>query len=328
MSAPPSPQSAAPPPFASGWYLVAWSADLKPGDVLPLRYLAKELVLYRGEDGRPVLLDANCPHLGAHLGHGGRVDGCEIVCPFHAWRFSPSGECTDVPYATRVPPRARVRSYLVEEHSGMILSYFGGEGGEPAYEVPELPELVDPAWLPLETAEIAIATQPREVVENIADLAHFMPVHDMKIDDFEVIIDGTRATQRTVGRGRNLEGEKIDVLSVATYHGPAVQFTRLGWALPMLLINAHIPIDESRLLLRFGVSLRAGVGVALPRAIIDAHVAAARDGYFPDIAIWENKRWRDAPVLADGDGPIHKVRRWYASFFTGGAPDRAQLGRS
>ena len=31
---------------------------------------------------------------------------------------------------------------------------------------------------------------------------------------------------------------------------------------------------------------------------------AARDGYFEDVAIWENKCWRDRPILADGDGPI------------------------
>lgn len=243
------------------------------------------------------------------------MQGNEIVCPFHAWRFGSTGACTAVPYASRIPPRAAVRSYTLREHSGMILCFFGAEGEEPTYEVPELTELVDPAWTPLERAHIEIATQPREVIENVADLAHFLPVHNTKVHDFEVIIDGPRATQRSVGKGRNLEGKKIDMQSVATYHGPAVQYTRLGWALPMVLINAHIPIDENRLLLRFGVSLRVGVGVELPRAIIDAHVAAARDGYFQDVAIWENKRWRDTPVLADGDGPIHQIRKWYASFY-------------
>ena len=128
-----------------------------------------------------------------------------------------------------------------------------------------------------------------------------------------MIIDGC-VTQRTVGKGRNLKGEKIVVETVATYHGPGVQFTRLAWALPMVLINAHIPIDENRLLLRFAVSLRCGEGVELPPAIIEAHVAAARNGYFQDVAIWENKLWRDTPVLSETDGPIDEIRKWYASF--------------
>jgi 3-ketosteroid 9alpha-monooxygenase subunit A len=198
----------------------------------------------------------------------------------------------------------------------MIVAYFGPEGSEPDYEVPAIEEMDDPAWTPLQRAHIEIATQPREVIENIADLAHFMPVHNTLIDDFKVIIDGPRATQRSLGRGHNLKGEPIPVVSVATYHGPAIQFTRLEWAYDMVLINAHIPVDEDNLLLRFGVILKAGEGVTLPPEVLEAHVAAARNGYFEDVAIWENKRWRDQPIFADGDGPIGDVRKWYTSFFT------------
>ena len=223
-------QEASAAKFGRGWYLISWSADLGPGEVKPLRYFGKNYVLYRGEDGQAVLLDAHCPHLGAHLGYGGRVEGNDIVCPFHAWRFGASGRCTAVPYASRIPPRAAIRTYPLREHSGLILGYFGPKDREPDYEVPAIEELDDPAWTPLERAHIEIATHPREVIENVADLAHFIPVHNTRIDDFKVIIDGPRATQHSVGRGRNLKGEKIPVVSVATYHGPAIQFTRLAWA--------------------------------------------------------------------------------------------------
>jgi len=311
------------PKFATGWYLVAWSTDLTSGQTLPLAYFGKQYVLYRSEGGRPTLLDAHCPHLGAHLGYGGKVVGDDIVCPFHAWKFGTDGRCAGIPYASRIPPRAFVRSYPVSEHSGMIFGFFGPADAAPDYEVPVVDEIGDPAWTPLETARMEIATQPREVIENIADVAHFLPVHRTKFDDFQVIIDGPRATQRTLGIGRNLEGKKIPVESIATYHGPAVQFTRLAWAYPMVLVNAHIPIDANRLLLRFGVSLRVGEGAHPPRETIEAHVATARNGYFEDVAIWENKRWRDRPVLADGDGPIMKVRKWYASFFPA-SPEMAE----
>lgn len=197
----------------------------------------------------------------------------------------------------------------------MILGYFDPRREPPDYEVPPIEEMHDPAWTALQQAQIEIATHPREVIENIADLAHFMPVHNMLIDDFKVVIDGPRAIQHSLGRGHNLEGEPIPVASVATYHGPAIQFTRLQWAYDMVLINAHLPIDENKLLLRFGVILKAGVGVSLPTEVLEAHVAAARNGYFEDVAIWENKCWRDQPIFADGDGPIGEVRNWYSSFF-------------
>ena len=301
--------------FANGWYLIEWSEDLAAEEVKPLRYFGKDFVLFRGGDGRATLLAAHCPHLGAHLGYGGRVEGNDIVCPFHAWRFAASGQCADVPYASRIPPRAAVDAYPVREHSGMILGYVGAPGTENDYDVPEIEEMNDPAWTPLQRAHIEIATHPREVIENVADHAHFLPVHNTLIDDFEVIIDGPRATQRSVGRGHNLKNEPIPVVSVATYHGPAVQLTRLQWAYDMVLINAHIPIEENKLLLRFGVMLKVGVGVTLPTEVLEANIAAARDGYFEDVAIWENTRWRDKPIFVDGDGPIGEVRKWYSSFF-------------
>ncbi len=290
---------------------------------MPLRYFGREYVLYRGESGTPALLDAFCPHLGAHLGYGGTVHGDAITCPFHAWSFGSNGRCTRIPYAERIPPKAGLRAYPVQEHSGMILAWFSRNGSEPHYDVPVINELSDSAWTPMEFAEIEIATEPREVIENIADFAHFKVVHNTVIDDFKVTIDGPRAIQQTVGRGANLKNEPIPVRSTATYHGPAVQLTRLAWAYDMVLINSHVPIEEDRLLLRFGVSLRAGEGVTLPKAVVDAHVAAARDGYFEDVAIWENKLWRDTPLLVKEDGPIWKVRKWYRSFYPPAAPSAA-----
>ena len=305
--------------YAEGWFMVCWSAQLAVGQVVPRRYFSRAFVLFRAESGEPVLLDAHCPHLGAHLGYGGRVEGSEIICPFHAWRFDGTGRCTAIPYASRIPKQAALGTHTVVEHSGMILVWFSPADRRPDYTVPPIAELDDPAWTPLQCSEITVSTCPREVIENVADKAHFLPVHGQQIDDFEMIIDGPRATQRTLGRGMNLRGKPIPVRTVATYHGPAVQITRLGWAYDMVLINSHVPIDAETLVLRFGVSLKAGVGVTMDPRILDAHVAAARDGYFQDVAIWEHKRWRDRPVLVAEDGPIGRLRQWYRSFFVGAA---------
>src|SRR5678809_465596 len=74
------------PPFPSGWFRVADAGDVRPGTVRPLRYFGRDLVLTRGADGAPHLFDAHCPHLGAHLGVGGRVVDGTLQCPFHGWR--------------------------------------------------------------------------------------------------------------------------------------------------------------------------------------------------------------------------------------------------
>ena len=52
-------------PYPTGWFMVGFSEDVAPKGVKPLRYFARDLVLFRTEDGKAVVADAHCPHLGA-----------------------------------------------------------------------------------------------------------------------------------------------------------------------------------------------------------------------------------------------------------------------
>lgn len=94
-------------PFPSGWYVVARSSDLGTKEVQSLTCFGRALVLFRSADGVAHLLDAYCPHLGTHLGHGGVIVGDTVRCPFHGWRFDASGACVAIPTS---PPSRRVRS--------------------------------------------------------------------------------------------------------------------------------------------------------------------------------------------------------------------------
>ena len=66
------------PPYADGWFQVAYSDELDTSDVLPLKYFGRDLVLFRNESGQACVLDAHCAHLGAHLGHGGGAACFEV----------------------------------------------------------------------------------------------------------------------------------------------------------------------------------------------------------------------------------------------------------
>ena len=116
-----------PPPFPNAWYRVASSSALTPAAVLPVSILSIDLVLYRAAASkacpRPAaaVLDAYCPHLGAHLGYGGRVIGDTVECPFHGWRFDSRGVCTVIPYAKgRVPEVARTGVWESCEADGSV----------------------------------------------------------------------------------------------------------------------------------------------------------------------------------------------------------------
>jgi cholesterol 7-desaturase len=77
-----------PPPFPNGWFVIARMDELKPLTVKPIAQSGHNMVLFCGEDGSPYVLDAYCPHSGAHLGVGGQVKykSC-IQCPFHGFLF-------------------------------------------------------------------------------------------------------------------------------------------------------------------------------------------------------------------------------------------------
>ena len=75
------------PEIPNGWFAVAWSRELRPGEVHRIRAFGEDLVLFRTHSGVPRVLSAYCPHLGAHLAEGGRVMGESIRCPFHGWQY-------------------------------------------------------------------------------------------------------------------------------------------------------------------------------------------------------------------------------------------------
>jgi 3-ketosteroid 9alpha-monooxygenase subunit A len=222
----------------------------------------------------------------------------------------------DVPYASKIPPRACIASWPVDEVNGMAFVWHDRDRGEPDYRIPEIPEYGQDEFLPWDHKRLLIRTQPKEIVENVADKAHFIPVHGTHISDFENVYEGHLATQLTKGVAYPLGGGEDPFDLDATYHGPAYQLTVMEGVMKSFLFNAHTPIDEHSLHLRFGVSLRV-----LPKyrdrmaEFSGRYVSNLTLGFEQDIRIWENKLYRNRPTLCDGDGPIGKLRRWYRQFY-------------
>ena len=134
------------PSFPTGWYNIGASAQVRPGGVVALDLLGRELVCYRGASGRVAVIDAFCPHLGAHIGVGGHVEEDDIVCPFHGWRFDTSGRNVDIPYRDQANKRAALFVYPVRELAGMIFIWFILAGHPPRWDLPVLPELEYPDY--------------------------------------------------------------------------------------------------------------------------------------------------------------------------------------
>ena len=98
------------------------------------------------------MLDGYCRHMGGDLTQG-TVKGDEVACPFHDWRWGGDGKCKAIPYARRVPLRARTQKYATAIRNGQLLVWHDAEGSEPDLDIlpPELPgvgtdEYTDWTW--------------------------------------------------------------------------------------------------------------------------------------------------------------------------------------
>ena len=123
----------------TGWFMVGWSAEFPASEVRPLRYFGEDLVAYRDESGGLHVLSGHCRHLGAHIGHGGKVVGDCVEYPFHGWRWGPDGTNRYIPYQPDRPNKAlRLRVYPVREQYGCVFVWHQPDGKEPQWEMPDL----------------------------------------------------------------------------------------------------------------------------------------------------------------------------------------------
>jgi nitrite reductase/ring-hydroxylating ferredoxin subunit len=67
--------------------------NIKPGKVHRYSVAGEELVARTDATGGLHVFDAYCPHQGAHLGYGGKLDDDCLRCPFHGFHFDTKGRC-------------------------------------------------------------------------------------------------------------------------------------------------------------------------------------------------------------------------------------------
>ena len=77
------------------WHPVAYSHELGSAPV-GKSLLGEPVVLWRDDKKKAHAMHEVCIHRGTALSLG-RVEGSEIVCAYHGWRFDETGACTRIP---------------------------------------------------------------------------------------------------------------------------------------------------------------------------------------------------------------------------------------
>jgi nitrite reductase/ring-hydroxylating ferredoxin subunit len=310
-----------PRPLPFGWFsagriddipsdLVA--ADGEAGAVWSFQAVGRELVAWHdGETYR--IADAFCPHLGAHLGVGGRVDDGCLVCPFHEWTFHGDGTNASIPFTDRTNAKARLRTYPTDVSSGHLRFWYHPDPAVgPQWTIPEL---IDSTMVPCGTAEWTVASFWQEMAENSIDMAHFVFVHGSpelgEVGDVHTDGPIRKVVNKTVYKTPqgNMDGElRVDM------YGPGTSVTTFELFGKVTLLATTTPIDNGHCTIRFNFFHD---GADLSATIADGFAKEVNRQFEQDVPIWENKRFVASPALAPYEKPITEFRTWAAQFYAG-----------
>lgn len=92
----------------------------EPGSVVEAVLGVKDLVVWRTVLGEVCVMEARCPHQWSHLAQEGSVDGEELVCLTHFWRFTTDGEGWKTNMSGRRDRKSDIDVYPCSEDDGQI----------------------------------------------------------------------------------------------------------------------------------------------------------------------------------------------------------------
>ena len=330
--------------FARGWHCLGLAESFADGKPHPVEAFGTKLVVWQGADGALRTLDAYCRHMGGDLSQG-EVVGDVVACPFHSWRWGGDGRCQEIPYARRVPPRARTRAWPTLVQDAQLFVWHDPEGNPPDPEVaiPRIEGWQQGQWTPWVWKSTLVPSSPcRDIVDNMVDMAHFFYVHKGLPTYFKNVFEGPRCTQHYAGTsweeaatGAPIEVGAYDgqiVRSEATYHGPAYLEDKL-WntygdiTVESLLITSHYPITPTSFLLQYGIVVKKHPALTEQQnaKMADIAMRTIEPGFLQDVEIWKSKTRIENPLLCDEDGPVYQLRRWYEQFYVDVADIRPEM---
>ena len=315
-----------PKTFPTGWFVVAESSELDQGP-MALRFFGRDLALYRGESGRPIMLDAYCKHMGTHLTasnsamivkNGKQIEGDSIRCPYHGWRYNSEGHVDDIPgHDGPCPKSASIRSYPVVDNMGCIMMWFDEEGQEPTYDAPFLKEWDDPQWIHWELDHLGeLDIHPQEVLDNMSDMRHLEPTHGQPCGYFENEAKDHIYIQRQ-GGVMQLYGN-VDLYTTTWYTGPGVLLSKQVWADTVQYeLICNTPVEDGRIKAWHGCLVK---GTSVPPTAEDRELAkqtqaGALEAFATDFQIWRYKEPALVPMAMKSDGPFRVGRKWYSQFY-------------
>ncbi len=262
------------PAYPASWYLFGPSAALRDRP-RSRTMLGRQLVAYRTDRGRVVVLDGRCAHFGADLG-GGHVRGDNLQCPFHHWEYGPDGRCVHIPVSNSIPAAARQACYSAVERHGQVFFY---NGPQPRFALPFFPGERPEDFAPARPFGATLHCPWFLVGANAFDLQHFRAAHDRRLSNDPVVDCPTPFARRAVARF-SVAGDSWSDRLTRWFAGDEVEMAMTDWCGNLMFVTATFrrtrsygmvvtePLAPDRVLVQVIVFLPRSAS-ALARAIRD-----------------------------------------------------------
>ncbi|XP_054158379.1 cholesterol 7-desaturase nvd-like [Oppia nitens] len=338
-----------PPDYPNGWIPVLESQDLKPNQTKPVSAFGYELVVFRGPSGAVHVIDAFCPHLGAHLGIAAKVgkgrcgNDC-ITCPFHGWQFRASdGQCTLIPNLNDNEINtinAKLTVWRCIERNDVIYVWHHYDGADPHWEPDIISQIEDKQWQCVARTEYSIDCHIQEIEENWTDMAHFPAVHVPLFYPYDQLSWWQDLLQRSISFNIRTNWTTVNepepYNAMASIDALTTVFGYDTWAMNFQFKQ----VGPATLVISYESPLAGGVSGALIQYVnpvapnklrfilrnycsqgFRSRIFAKVLNYFElfmierDMIIWNNKRFIKTARYTKLDRPIVKFRRWYSQFY-------------
>ena len=315
--------------YINFWYPVCTADELTGDAPLPVRLLGLPLVAFRDSRGGAHVLADTCIHRGGSLGKGKLAGDC-VACPYHGWQFAGDGSCRRIPSEDdgKLPARAKVDSYPVEERYGIVFAFLGDLPESERPPLYEIPEYAAEGWRPSKTIILNVNCYYERSMENGLDPVHnefvhpaqgFPPMHKDTFRSwdepwgtrFEAYFGDPQLENTTFAKERNRTGE---LRAGLWFHGPNVLVTSIfvNAESNMVQYFFEAPIDDNRTKIYF-INMRNFVlDPAMDDKVMQVNLRITAE----DIGILENLNPVRTPqtlsreLMTSSDAIVVRYRDW------------------
>jgi len=175
------------------WYPVEYDEAIAPGEVREISFWGTSYALFRDAKGELHVIENRCAHRQLRLSVG-HVDGCNLVCAYHGWRYDGEGRVVGIDHDLfdRGMPRIKVSCKEVRVRYGLVWVFFGDKERAKERDVPVIPELEGSAPWPCVPIDFTWRAHHSMIIDNVSDFTHaylhrkYQPFTDAKLTDCRV----------------------------------------------------------------------------------------------------------------------------------------------